>query len=96
MTDVRLQDCVARWRRRCGIRRRVRLCSSDATDAAFTVGLVRPQVFLPRRFLRALEVGELDAVLAHELAHVKRPDDLWICLQALFQSLFSSGLPVGS
>ncbi|WP_116366551.1 M23/M56 family metallopeptidase [Parahaliea mediterranea] len=88
VADARLQDCLARWCRRYGIRRGVRLCSSDAADTAFTLGVLRPQVFLPRRFLRALDAGELDAVLAHELAHVKRLDDLWIRLQALFQSLF--------
>lgn len=43
---------------------------------AFTVGLVRPSVYIDARLENGLAADELEAVLAHEAAHVRRLDPL--------------------
>jgi len=68
---ARLTD---RWRRRLGIRRRVRVVSADAPLAPFTDGLLRPVIFVPRALLEADNRRALRAALGHELAHVARWD----------------------
>lgn len=48
------------------------------------VGALRPRLLLPPRFLEALSLTELDAALAHELAHLQRRDyALHLALQTL-------------
>jgi TonB family protein len=48
-------------------------CSSDISGPA-TVGLMRQTLLLPPAFLDQLSAEDLDAVLAHELAHIERWD----------------------
>jgi len=86
--DARLQTLKERWRQELGIRRRVRLVGSDARVSPFTLGLVRPVVFCPRSLIDHPQPRLAECALAHELAHVKRWDDLWIGLQVIIQVLY--------
>ena len=52
----------------------------------FLTGVWRPQIVLPRAWCDA-EIAQLDAVLAHELAHCKRRDLLWLGATWLGQTL---------
>src|SRR5258708_22871441 len=57
---------------------------------AFTSGIVRPRVLLSTWTVEHLDRRELEAVLAHELGHVARPDYLAICLAPLLPDPFFS------
>lgn len=62
---------------RMGIRRNVRLGVSDDTlDGPITAGILRPIVLLPAALVSGLPPQLLEALLAHELAHVRRHDYL--------------------
>lgn len=76
------------WCRRFGLSRNVRLVTSEAPVVPFTLGTLRPVVFLPEKVARAADRTLIEAVIAHELAHVKRWDDLWLTLQHAAQALF--------
>ncbi len=45
-------------------------------NPAFTVGLISPRVYVSSALVDALHSGELEAVIAHETAHVLRRDPL--------------------
>lgn len=79
---------VETWRKRYGISRRVWVRSSDECSGAFTLGTLWPIVFLPRQLLQRLHRDDLDAVIGHELAHVKRCDDFWFVVIRCVHSLF--------
>ena len=59
---------------------------SDATLTPFTTGLRQPVICLPAAL--AGQPGLWEPVLAHELAHVRRGDVLWLRLQSLVLLLF--------
>ena len=44
------------------------------------IGIFRPVILLPEGLARNLTPGELDAVLAHELTHLARRDNLTAAL----------------
>ncbi|MBN2021764.1 MAG: M56 family metallopeptidase [Pirellulales bacterium] len=66
----RLADVAARL----GLRSSPRLCVAPAAAGPAVVGLVQPVIVLPESAYLAGEPDRLDAVLAHELVHLRRRD----------------------
>lgn len=71
-----------------GIRRAVRLLESARVSVPMTVGWLKPVVLLPVGVLTGLTPGQVEAVLAHELAHIGRHDYLVNLLQSVVETLF--------
>lgn len=78
---------VARIAGRMGLTRVPGVFASEATYEAVVVGLLRPIVLLPAAWLAEMTPEVLDAVIAHELAHIRRLD-VWANLfQRLVETL---------
>ena len=71
-----------------GLGRPVMLRISSVLAGPITVGAMRAMVLLPLSALTSLGPDELEVVLAHELAHVRRADFLWNLVQTLAETLF--------
>src|SRR5260370_23600170 len=67
--------------RRMGLDRVIRYCECHRLDAPAVLGWVRPVGLLPARGLTGLNEEQIEAVIAHELAHIRRFD----CFVNLFQ-----------
>jgi len=74
--------------RALGLRKTVLLRISGSIASPMTVGTLRALVLLPVSALTLLGPDELEVVLAHELAHVRRADFLWNLVQTLVETLF--------
>ena len=68
--------------------RRVKLCSSEAVRVPAAIGYFRPIVVFPAWALREIPAAELDAILLHELAHLRRWDDWTNLAQKIVKALF--------
>lgn len=94
---------VERWRKNFRISRPIRVVTQpddggragerDGFVSPFTIGLFRPVIFLPRGIVECGAEPDafaklVDSVIAHEAAHIKRLDDLWIRLENLIQIAF--------
>jgi len=64
---------------RIGLRVVPRIAYCSRVTQAITVGLLRPVVLLPSAWATEMSPTVLEAVIAHELAHIRR-HDLWINL----------------
>ena len=71
-----------------GLEKAVLLRVSDAISSPITVGALRAMVLLPVSAITLLGPDELEVVLAHELAHVRRADFFWNLVQTLVETLF--------
>lgn len=73
--------------RRLGLRQgaRVRLCASVTTPMVW--GILRPVILLPTSLVLHLEADTLEAILAHELAHLRRWDGFSLLVQRLAEAL---------
>jgi hypothetical protein len=78
----------ARLCKRLDITRHVSLRISQSVAGPLAMGIVRSLVILPASALVALTPEQLEAVLAHELAHVRRADYLWNLMQTMVETLF--------
>ena len=74
--------------RRVGLRRVVRFLESARVATPLCMGLLRPVVLLPLGFFANLDPLAAEAVLAHELAHLRRLDGLVNGLQCVIEVLF--------
>jgi len=70
-----------------GVRRAVRLLESTVVQVPAVVGLLRPVILLPANTLTGLLPGQLEMILAHELAHIRRHDLVVNLLQAAVETL---------
>jgi len=71
-----------------GLRRQALLRISTSIAGPITVGALRSIVLLPLSAATSLGPDEIEVVLAHELAHVRRADFFWNLLQTLAETLF--------
>jgi beta-lactamase regulating signal transducer with metallopeptidase domain len=83
MTDARILRRFARLRGRMKLGL-VRLTESDTLRTPLVIGA--REVCVPRGLFSELAPSEIDAVLAHELAHVERKDGVWFPLVTAVQS----------
>jgi TonB family protein len=73
---------------RLGIRRRAKLRIVWQGSEPGVYGIWHPVLVIPEEMPRQLGPAEVEAVLAHELVHVARRDNLWSNLQMLVCCIF--------
>lgn len=72
---------------RVGVARFVRLAESARVVVPTVIGWIRPVILLPTSTLSGLSPEQLDAILIHELAHVRRHDYLINLGQSVVETL---------
>jgi GWxTD domain-containing protein len=84
----------AHWQRRlaqlaAGVRlsKPVALLESCRVDVPLVAGYLRPVILVPLDLLSGLPAGQVEAILLHELAHIRRRDYLVNLLQAVVENL---------
>jgi bla regulator protein BlaR1 len=70
------------------IERLLPLFLSDATLEPGIVGILRPGLVWPRGISGKLSEAQMEAIVAHELAHVQRRDNLTAALHMVVEALF--------
>ncbi len=74
--------------RRLGLIRAVEVLQSTLVKTPVVLGYFRPLVLLPLCVVTGLPEAQLELVLAHELAHIRRHDYLVNLFQTLVETLF--------
>src|SRR5262249_25094968 len=87
--DSAWEERLSRLARRLGLRRAacIRLLESAAVRVPTVVGVFRPVVLIPAGIATGMPACQLESLLAHELAHVRRGDALVNLLQAVAETL---------
>ena len=82
------QKRLALLSQRLRVSRPVRLCESALVEVPTVIGWLRPLIVLPASAVTGLSPAQLEALLAHELAHIRRHDYLVNLLQTSIETLF--------
>jgi len=85
--EGRLRELCLQLQNRLGIVRAIRYCQCAWLEAPAVIGWFRPMVFLPVSALTGLSESQLQAVIAHELAHIKRLDSFVNGFQVIVETL---------
>jgi beta-lactamase regulating signal transducer with metallopeptidase domain len=92
--SVEARHALTRWDRAEKGVRDVRVCVTHEISVPVAVGIFDAMILLPEGLVEELDATDLDRVLLHELAHVRRSDD-WVNLferVALALFFFSPGV----
>ena len=82
--DIRLY--VQKMALQLHIKRRVRVFISAYVDTPLVIGFVKPTILMPLACVNQLSMPQLEAILLHELAHIKRNDylvNIWVAFQEI-------------
>lgn len=74
--------------RRYRMKRPVQLCTSQKLKVPTAMGLMKPTIAIPRWVMQELSASELNQILLHELAHLRRRDDWTNLIQEVVRALF--------
>ncbi|WP_425396628.1 M56 family metallopeptidase [Aeoliella sp.] len=87
LTEGAVYEAAERLRASLGIARQVTIAVSDRVLQPVLLGIVRPLVLLPSAAVTGWTPAELEMALVHELAHVRRWDNLVNFVQRVVESL---------
>lgn len=79
---------VTSTRYQLGIRTSVRTWQSSLVDTPLTLGFLKPVILLPVAMINHLTPQQVEAILIHELAHIRRKDYLLHLLVTVLEGLF--------
>jgi beta-lactamase regulating signal transducer with metallopeptidase domain len=82
------EEKMAALGERLGMTRPVRLLESALVHAPTAIGWLKPVILLPVGMVNRLSPAEVEAILAHELAHIARRDWLFNLIQAFIETIF--------
>ncbi len=80
-------DLVDGLKRRLRLTRQIALVETRAIDVPAVVGVFRPVIFVPLGIFSGLAPQQVEAILAHELAHVRRHDYLMNLGQTVVETI---------
>lgn len=70
------------------ITKKIKIFESSKTQSPIVIGNLKPYILLPIGLTSGLTISELEAILAHELAHIKRYDFLVNIIQTVIEIIF--------
>lgn len=82
------EDEVARLSRKIGLNKAVSILQSGLTQVPLVIGHFKPVILIPLGMITAIKPREIEMMLLHELAHIKRLDFLVNILQHVLELLF--------
>jgi beta-lactamase regulating signal transducer with metallopeptidase domain len=85
--DAAIRAVAARLAARIGVRRAVRILVSALPDGPSVAGWIRPVIMMPAAVLLRLDEQQVEAILAHEIAHLQRYDDVVNIAQSLIETV---------
>lgn len=71
--------------RKIGIRRRVAILESLTARVPMVIGALKPVILVPAGLLTGIPYNQVEAIIAHELAHIKRNDFLVNLMQSIIE-----------
>ncbi len=80
----KINHCINRLQ----IHRKVEILQSSLAKVPMALGYFKPVLLVPASLISGLSTKEIEAVIAHELAHIKRNDFLFNIIQTIIETLF--------
>ncbi len=81
-------EMVEKLGKKAGVKRGMELVESALVRSPLVVGHLKPMILFPIGAINKLNTQEVEAILAHEIAHVLRNDYIFNIIQSVIEALF--------
>lgn len=81
------QQCVRRLQSKLKIGHQVKLLISDLSPVPFIYGILKPVIIVPSMYFNQLTDREIESIILHELAHIRRNDFAINLVSVIIESL---------
>ncbi len=82
------ENLLNRLRKKMGVKIRVSIAESIKLKSPIVIGHIKPIILFPVGFVTGLSQEQLELVIAHELAHIRRNDFLVNILQKIVETIY--------
>ncbi len=82
------ENKVAELSQKLGINKKISIFQSGIAKVPMIAGYFKPVILMPIGMLNGISTAEVEAILSHELAHLKRNDYLVNIMQSLIEIVF--------
>ncbi|MBS1729971.1 MAG: M56 family metallopeptidase [Bacteroidetes bacterium] len=83
--DAGLRIFIQRIAGQMNLKRKIHVYISRLAGSPMTIGFLKPVILLPMASINHLTQEQLEAVILHEMAHIRRADYLWNILQSIVE-----------
>jgi bla regulator protein blaR1 len=87
-TNASLENLVETLKVKMGMQQAIGIKESKAVNLPMMMGVLKPMILIPASLLTGLSNSQLEVIIAHELAHIKRHDYLLNGVQSLIEVLY--------
>lgn len=85
--DKQIVDFISTKVAELNIQKKIKLVITEFADAPFVTGFLKPAIFLPVSLLTQLTPIQLEAIVLHEIIHIRRNDYLVNLLQVTIEKI---------
>ena len=82
-----LEMKISKWAADMGINKHVYIFLSQRIDIPATIGFLKPVILLPVATINQLSMEQVESIILHELAHIRRMDYLWNMASAIIETI---------
>lgn len=83
--DVHWRLFVTQISEQLGVKQSVRIYISNLVESPVTIGHLKPMILLPLAVVNNLSTKQIEAILIHEMAHIKRYDYVFNILMSIIE-----------
>ncbi len=87
-TDEYWLKTLENLKNKIGLKQTIELMESALVRSPMVVGHLKPMILFPIGAINRLNPNEVEAILAHEIAHILRKDYLFNIIQSIIEALF--------
>lgn len=85
-SEGEVADALRKACLRIGLSRSVKVAVSSEIPSPILTGILRPMILFPKRLVPSLSRSQMEMMMLHELAHLRRFDNVTLLLQRLVQA----------
>lgn len=92
--DSRIEQSLLVLIHKMGLKNKIDVFESPLLKSPVMIGVIKPMILFPIGLATMMPIHQIEAILAHELAHIKRKDYLVNLIQSIIEVIFFFNLPV--